>query len=59
MAKRKIIWSKRSSIRLFEILEFYTNGNKSARYSAKPYKRFVNELSLLNKHPDIGITTDL
>lgn len=58
MAKRKIIWSKRSSIRLFEILEFYTNRNKSPRYSAKLYKRFIKELSLLNKHPDIGIKTD-
>ncbi|NJK97951.1 MAG: type II toxin-antitoxin system RelE/ParE family toxin [Bacteroidales bacterium] len=58
MAKRKMIWSKRSSIRLFEILEFYTNRNKTLRYSAKLYKRFVKELSLLDKHPEIGISTD-
>lgn len=57
MAKREIIWSKKSSIKLFEILDFYTNRNKSANYSAKLYKRFIKELSLLNKHPDIGITT--
>lgn len=58
MVKRKIIWSKRASIKLFEILEFYSNRNKSQRYSAKLYQKFTKELSLLNRHPDIGINTD-
>lgn len=58
MAKRKIIWSKKSSTKLFEILEFYTNRNKSRQYSTKLYKKITKELALLNKHPDIGIVTD-
>ncbi len=59
MVKRKIVWSKRASKKLFEILEFYTDRNKSPKYSAKLYKKIVKELSLLNKHPEIGVNTDL
>jgi hypothetical protein len=58
MAKCKIIWSKKASIKLFEILDFYTNRNKSTQYSTKLYKKILKELSLLNKYPDIGVTTD-
>ena len=58
MAKHKIIWSRKSSIKLFEILDFYTVRNKSTRYSTKLYNKIVKELSLLNKHPDIGINTN-
>jgi plasmid stabilization system protein ParE len=58
MAKRKIIWSHRANIKLFEILDFYSNRNKSTTYSTKLYKRFSKELSLLDKHPEIGIKTD-
>jgi hypothetical protein len=58
VVKRKIIWSKKSSIKLFEILDFYTSRNKSSHYSTKLYKKIQKELSLLNKHPEIGISTD-
>lgn len=58
MAKRKIIWSRKADIRLFEILDFYTNRNKSNKYSAKLYKRFIKELELVDRHPEIGIKTD-
>jgi len=58
MAKRKIIWSHRANIKLFEILEFYTERNKSTTYSRKLYNKFKKELSLLIEQPEIGIKTD-
>ncbi|TAJ06837.1 type II toxin-antitoxin system RelE/ParE family toxin [Marinilabiliaceae bacterium JC017] len=58
MAKRKIIWSHKANIKLFQILNFCTKRNKSPQYSAKLYKRFKKELSLLDKYPDMGIKTD-
>lgn len=58
MAKLKIVWSQRASIKLFEILDFYTNRNKSTTYSTKLYKKFIKELSLLSKQPDLGRATD-
>lgn len=59
MEKRKIIWSQRATIKLFEILDFYTNRNKSKSYSTKLYKRFAKELNLLRKQPDLGRITDV
>lgn len=59
MGKRKIIWSHRAQIKLFEILEFYTERNKSKAYSIKLYKKIRKELSLLNKQPELGIKTEL
>jgi plasmid stabilization system protein ParE len=59
MAKRKIIWSHRANIKLFEILDFYVERNKSATYSKKLYKKFKKELSLLLKQPEIGTATDI
>jgi plasmid stabilization system protein ParE len=59
MAKRKIAWSHKANIKLFEILDFYEKRNKSKDFSAKLYKRFNEELALLNKQPGIGIKTDL
>ena len=58
MAKLKIVWSQRANIKLFEILDFYTNRNKSTTYSTKLYKRFTKELRLLYKQPDLGKVTD-
>ena len=59
MAKRKIVWSHRANIKLFEILEFYNKRNKSSSYSGKLYNKFKKELSLLINHPEIGVRTDL
>lgn len=59
MEKRKVIWSQRATIKLFEILEFYTNRNKSKTYSTKLYKRFIKELSQLYKQPNLGKATDI
>jgi len=47
MAKRKVVWSRKAKIKLFGILEYYNKRNKSTKYSAKLYKRFKKELSLL------------
>ena len=58
MVKRKIVWSNRAKIKLFEILEYYTERNKSTTYSKKLYKKFSKELLALKKHPEIGIKTD-
>ena len=59
MGKRKIIWSNKANRKLFEILEFYAQRNKSKTYSIKLYQRFKNELSILIKQPDIGIKTEI
>lgn len=59
MAKRKIIWSHKAKISLFNILDFYTERNKSTSFAKKLYKKFNKKLSLLLKHPDIGIQTDI
>lgn len=59
MAKRKIIWSHRAQIKLYQILEFYTKRNKSKTYSQKLYRQFNKELKLLLKQPDLGIATEI
>ncbi len=59
MAKRRIIWSHKAKIKLFVILDFYTERNKSNAFSKKLYKKFNKELSLLIKQPEIGIKTDM
>lgn len=58
MVKRKIVWSNRAKIKLFIILDFYTQRNKSSTYSKKLYKKFTKELILLKKQPEIGIKSD-
>ena len=57
MVKRKIIWSNRAKIRLFEILEYYLKRNKSKTYSIKLYRSINKEVKLLLKHPDLGLKT--
>lgn len=59
MVKRKIIWSNRARIKLFKILEYYAERNKSRTYSEKLYKKFSKELTTLKSLPEIGIKTDL
>ncbi|MFC2137763.1 type II toxin-antitoxin system RelE/ParE family toxin [Bacteroidota bacterium] len=59
MVKRKIIWSNRAKIKLYKILEFYIERNKSKSYSIKLYNKFNKELKLLLKHPDVGIKTEI
>ena len=55
---RRIIWSNIAKIKLFSILEYYRERNKSNNYSKKLYKRFKVESQKLQKQPEIGIKTD-
>jgi toxin YoeB len=57
MAKRKIVWSGRAKKRLYEILEFFIERNKSKSYSIKLYKLLNKEVKLLLKYPDLGLKT--
>jgi len=57
MAKRKIVWSNRAQKRLYEILEFYIQRNKSKTYSIKLQSLINKEVKLLIKHPEIGLKT--
>ncbi len=59
MAKRKIVWSHKANIKLFEILEFYNERNKSKEYSKKLYRKFTRELTLLIRYPDVGVKTEI
>lgn len=59
MAKIKIIWSHRAEIKLFKILEFYSERNKSSYYSKKLYQKINKELKILLKQPDIGLKTEI
>jgi toxin YoeB len=57
VAKRKIIWSTRSKVKLYAILEFYIERNKSKSYSIKLYKLISREVKLLQKYPELGLKT--
>jgi plasmid stabilization system protein ParE len=57
MVKRKIVWSDRAIKRLFGILEFYDQRNKSKTYSKKLYRLIQKQVSVLIKLPDIGLKT--
>lgn len=59
MVKRKIVWSHRARIKLYEILKFYVDRNKSKTYSEILYNRFNKELKLLFKHPVLGKKTEI
>jgi len=59
MAKREVIWTKVSEIQLQEILEFFTNRNKSRQYSRKLYKKFKAELKGAAINPESGLKTKL
>ena len=59
MAKLKITWSHRAEIKLFKILEFYSERNKSRSYSKKLYQRLIKELKILLTQPDIGLKTEI
>ena len=57
MAKRKIVWSNRAIKRLYGILEFYVQRNKSKTYSRKLYQNLQKEIKILIKLPEIGLKT--
>jgi len=57
MAKHKIVWSDRAKKRLYGILEFYIERNKSNSYSIKLYNLLAKEVKLLLKYPELGLKT--
>ena len=59
MAKRRIIWSKRAKLDLYQILEFYYKRNGTKTYSIKLNTTIRNSIRLLEKHSEIGIHTDV
>lgn len=59
MAKRKIIYSKRAQIKLFQILEYFRERNGNSTYSKKLYQKISKEINLLSKHPELGKHTEL
>lgn len=59
MADRKIIWSVTAKRKLFAILEFFIERNKSSTYSIKLYNTFQKQIQIVSKNPDIGIKTDM
>ena len=57
MVKRKIVWSNRAIKRLYGILEFYDQRNKSKTYSKKLYQLIHKQVKVLIKFPEIGLKT--
>lgn len=58
MAKRKIVWSHRAKIKLYQILDFYAERNKSNTYPSKLYREITYRIRLLNKYPELGRKTE-
>ncbi|MCL6461447.1 MAG: hypothetical protein I4O51_06210 [Flavobacterium micromati] len=48
MAKRKVIWSTHSSMDMVEIMNYYTDRNKSKDYSQKLYNSIQFKLKTLD-----------
>ena len=59
MATRKIIWTHRAKIKLYQILEYFTSRNGNSVYSRKLYLRFKKELKPLLKYPNLGKFTEI
>jgi plasmid stabilization system protein ParE len=59
MAERKIIWSSRAKIDLFEILDYYYKRNGTKTYSRKINSKIRKSIKLLKKYPFIGFRTDI
>jgi len=57
MVKSKIVWSNRAKKRLYGILEFYIQRNKSKNYSNKLNRLLQKEVKILLKFPEIGLKT--
>ena len=58
MVKRKLIWSQNAKIKLFEILDFFNDRNKSNKYSKKLYQKITKGVSILIKYPESGTKSD-
>jgi len=59
MVKRKIEWSTQAKADLSKTLEFFYIRNGSKTYSKKLNSKLRKAIRLLNKHPLIGIQSDI
>jgi plasmid stabilization system protein ParE len=59
MVKRKIIWSEKAKLDLFEILDFFYIRNGTKPYSKKLNTAIRKSVRLLEKHSDMGVLTDV
>jgi toxin YoeB len=57
MAKSKIIWSNRAKKRLYGILDFHIERNKSKTSSINLYRLLHREVKILIKFPETGLKT--
>jgi len=57
MAK-KISWTPRAIRDRFEILEYWSNRNKSKTYSRKLYQEFSSNIKLVAANPELGKSTE-
>lgn len=57
MAQRKIVWTKKANIERKEILEYWIDKNKSARFSKKLNLLFVESLKQICIYPNLGRKT--
>lgn len=48
MVNRKIIWTEIADYEMFEILNYYSNRNKSKTYSKKLYKEIQQKIAKLD-----------
>lgn len=48
MAKRKVSWLRVAELDMFEIMHYYTNRNKSKRYSTNLYREIKEKLRVLD-----------
>jgi plasmid stabilization system protein ParE len=58
MAKR-VIWSSLAEQEFADILEYWTNRNKSATFSNKLIDLFEEATELISVYPEIGQLTDI
>lgn len=59
MAKRKIVWSSKAKIDLFQILEYFYIRNGSKTYSVKLNAKIRRAVRLLSNHPFLGLQSDV
>jgi len=59
MGKRKIVWSHKAEIKLFQILEFYAGRNQSKAYSIALNSIIKKQLFQIQKHPEIGVKSEI
>jgi plasmid stabilization system protein ParE len=58
MAKRKIVWSSKAKIDLFQILEYFYIRNGSKTYCIKLNSKIRRSIRLLSNHPFLGLQSD-